>query len=110
MKLEISESIVTTTADALQLQTPAARIFLRIALENTILMDKKQQDYGSRNITKGGIFGCVLRASDKFERLFNLFEKRKARAINESIEDNFRDVSNYMNIAIMLKNHEWPND
>ncbi len=108
MKLEVSPVIVDQTATAMGLQTQAARIFLRIAMENAVLMDRKQLDYGPRNITKGGIFGCVLRASDKFERLFNLFEHRRARAINESIEDNFRDISNYMNIAIMLNNKEWP--
>lgn len=101
---------VATMATALELKTEAAKVFLRIAMENTLLMDKKQLDYGPHNIRKGGIFGCLLRASDKFERLFHLFNNRRGRATNESIRDSLRDISNYMNIAIMLDNKEWPNE
>ena len=93
---------------SLGLQTTAAKTFLRIALENTLLMDRKQLDYGSHNIRKGGIFGCILRASDKFERLFHLFNNRRRKATNESIRDSLRDISNYMIIAVMLDNNEWP--
>lgn len=97
-------------ATALDLKTVAGKVFLRIALENVVLMDKKQQDYGSHNIRKGGIFGCILRASDKFERLFNLFNNRRRVAVNESIRDSLRDISNYMIIAVMLDNKEWPSE
>lgn len=97
-------------ASTLGLKTYAAKLFLRIALENVLLMDKKQLDYGPHNIRKGGIFGCLLRSSDKFERLFHLFSGRRRRAVNESIRDSLRDISNYMIIAIMLDNKEWPNE
>lgn len=95
---------------SLGLETVAAKVFLRVALENTLLMDRKQKDYGPHNIRKGGIFGCLLRSSDKFERLFHLFNNRRRKATNESIRDSLRDISNYMNIAIMLDNGEWPNE
>lgn len=101
---------LNSIAATMDLKTTAGRVFLRIALENTLLMDKKQQDYGSHNIRKGGIFGCVLRASDKFERLFNLFNNRRRVAVNESIRDSLRDISNYMIIAVMLDNNEWPSE
>lgn len=101
---------INQVAAALDLKTAAAKTFLRIALENVILMDHKQLDYGSHNIRKGGIFGCILRASDKFERLFNLFNNRRRKATNESIRDSLRDISNYMIIAVMLDNGEWPNE
>jgi len=97
-------------AKKLGIETQAAKMFLAIALENCILMDNKQKDYGSANIRKGGTFGCVLRSSDKFERLFNLFNNRRRKAVNESIIDSFRDISNYMNIAIMLEKGQWPNE
>jgi hypothetical protein len=93
----------------LGIETEAAKEFATIALENILLMDRKQKDYGPHNIRKGGVFGCVLRASDKFERLFNLFNQgRRKRAINESIEDTYRDISNYMIIAMMLERGKWP--
>lgn len=101
---------IDKVAQDLQLQTAAGKTALRIALENIRLLDLKQLDYGSHNIRKGGIFGCILRASDKFERLFNLFNNRRRKATNESIRDSLRDISNYMIIAVMLDNGEWPND
>ena len=104
------EQFIYELSRALGLKTSAAQVFLEIALENVLLMDAKQQDYGSSNITKGGTFGCILRSSDKFERLFNLFQKRKRKAINESIIDSFRDISNYMNIAIMIEKGQWPKE
>lgn len=97
-------------ADQLGLKTSAGRIFLRIALENTLLMDGKQQDYGSKNISSFGTFGVVVRMNDKFERIKNLFKTKRKRAVNESIRDTFRDVSNYANIALMLEAKEWPNE
>lgn len=104
------EQFCNILANQLHIKTPAARIFLQHALENVLLMDAKQQDYGSANIRKGGTFGCLLRSSDKFERLFNLFNNRRKRAVNESILDSFRDISNYMIIAIMLEKGQWPKD
>jgi len=105
-----TEVDINQLADKLGIETSAARLFLAIALENVLLMDAKQKDYGSANIRKGGTFGCVLRSSDKFERLFNLFNNRRRKAVNESIIDSFRDISNYMNIAIMLEKGQWPNE
>jgi hypothetical protein len=114
MKLKLPDTYTQLESDSLAnllgIKTHAAKTFLRIALENAILMDRKQLDYGPRNISKGGIFGCLLRASDKFERLFHLFESNRKRAVNESIEDSFRGISNYMIIAIMLSNKEWPSE
>lgn len=108
--VEKSSEQVLDVCNRLGIKTQAARNFVIIALANAQLMDRKQQDYGSRNITKGGVFGCILRASDKFERLFNLYNKRRAKAVNEPIIDSFRDVGNYMIIALMLENGRWPNE
>ena len=97
-------------AQDLGLQTAAGKVFLRIALENTLLMDSKQQDYGSRNISAFGTHGVIVRMSDKFERLKNLFGKKRRRAVNESVLDTFRDISNYANIALMCELHQWPDE
>ena len=104
------ETFCTAIAKVIGLETSAARIFLFHALENALLMDAKQKDYGPHNISKGGTFGCLLRSSDKFERLFNLFNNKRKRAVNESIIDSFRDISNYMIIAIMLEKGQWPKE
>ena len=97
-------------AQRLGLKTQAARAFLIIALENTLLMDKKQQDYGSRNISDFGIVGVVIRMNDKFQRIKNLIGNRRKATVNESIRDTFRDVSNYAIIALLLDSKKWPNE
>lgn len=91
--------------------TKAGRTFLEIALENVILMDRKQRDYGSKNISGFGTYGVVVRMNDKFERIRNLFNSgRRKSAINESIKDSFRDISNYAIIALMLEAKLWPDE
>lgn len=94
--------------DDLGLKTSAGREALKITLENIVLLDGKQQDYGSKNISEFGAYGCVVRMSDKFERLKNLYKNRKKRVVNESIRDSFRDFSNYGIIALMCETGKWP--
>lgn len=104
----ISQLEIDQLAKMLGLHTATAKDFLKIALENVILFDRKHEAYGPNNIRKGGTFGCVLRSSDKFERLFTMFENRRRKLVNESILDNFRDISNYQIIAVMLEKGLWP--
>lgn len=94
----------------LNIETSAGKVFLRNALENVLLMDGKQRDYGSKNISSFGMFGVVVRMNDKFERIKNLFNQKRKRAVNESIIDSFRDISNYAIIAKMLHDREWPSE
>lgn len=94
----------------LGLKTQAAKEFLNIALENCILMDRKQLDYGSKNISDFGMIGVIIRMNDKFQRIKNLVENRRKASVNESIRDTFRDVSNYAIIALLLDNKRWPNE
>lgn len=119
MKLELPK---TFTADphpngldlligeaGLNLQTTAAKEFIKIALENALLMDKKQQDYGSRNISDFHTIGVVVRMNDKMQRIKNIMGKgKRKKAQNESIIDSFRDLSNYAIIAILLEKKLWP--
>ena len=107
--VDLCFTLVAEVADQLNLKTPAAREFLRYALANTLLMDRKQQDYGPGNIAGFGTFGVVVRMNDKMERLKTLYNSgRKRRAVNESIQDTFRDISNYGNIALMVDDSKWP--
>lgn len=108
--LSIPPELVTSVADQLKISTVAGRTFLTFALENAVLMDGKQQDYGSKNISSFGTFGVVVRMNDKFERIKNLFNNRRRRAVNESIRDSFRDISNYAIIALMLESKLWPKE
>lgn len=104
-------SIMNEIHQRLGLKTKAAQEFLRIALANTLLMDRKQLDYGPGNIAGYGTFGCVVRMNDKFERIKHLYMSgRRKRAINESLLDSFRDVGNYAIIALQLELNRWPNE
>ena len=104
-------SLLDTVNRILGLRTTAAKEYLRIVLANSILMDRKQLDYGPKNISGFGTFGVLVRMNDKFERIKHLYNKGKRRkAENESIEDTMRDIANYAVIALMLELGRWPNE
>jgi len=104
-----SETNLTKLVEDLQLKTSAAKTFLRYALANALLFDRKHTDYGPTNISGFGTFGVIVRMNDKHERLKTLFAKKKRRkAVNESVEDTLRDISNYAIIACIVEKGEWP--
>ena len=102
--------VLTSTAEALHIKTLVGREALRVALANVILIDRKQQDYGSGNIAKFGEFGCIVRMSDKFERVVNLMKHRRGKPVNESILDSYRDFSNYGILATLVALGLWPRE
>lgn len=62
---------------------------------------RKQHDYGHGNINRFGIYGVIVRLSDKIERLDNLGSKQ-VKPQNESIQDTLTDIVGYCVIALML--------
>ena len=103
---ELAEAI----AGSLEIKTEMGRRIIPIALECIELFDKKQQDYGSNNITMSGDLGVAVRLTDKVCRLQHLIRKRikeDASAQNESIEDSFMDAANYGLIGMMLERGLW---
>lgn len=91
-------------------KTKVAIPAFEIMCENLILLDRKQQDYGPRNISSFGLLGVTIRMNDKMERLKSLLGTKRRKPQNESIQDSFRDISNYGVIATMLSRGVWPND
>ncbi len=106
----VESPVINNLEAVLGLKTQAAKEFLRISLANVLLMDRKQIDYGSSNIAKFGASGCLIRMSDKFERLCNLTKSKRRKPANESIQDSYRDLSNYAIIALMCDLGRWPKD
>ena len=93
----------------LNLTTKAAEEFVRIALANALLMNRKQLDYGPTNISEFGPIGAIMRMNDKMQRIKHLHKGgRRKKAQNESLMDSFRDISNYGIIAMMLELNRWP--
>lgn len=94
--------------EALNVRTIAGKAVLRIFLENTLLMERKQLDYGPTNISKYGLMGVAVRLSDKVERIATLMGQRRRKPQNESLEDSFKDACNYGAIAQALIQGQWP--
>lgn len=101
---------LTNLLKELGIQTQAGKEFVLLSLSDAQLFDKKQHDYGSKNIADFGLFGCVVRMNDKFRRIQNLFVKGRRARVNESIRDNLTDISNYAKIARLLDTGKWPSE
>ncbi len=78
--------------------------FKNISDEIVCLLVKKDSDYGSNNLKKFGLFGILVRLSDKLERLNNLVGKNSIgqAKCDETIRDTFIDIAGYAINAIRL--------
>jgi len=78
--------------------------FKKISNEIVELLVKKNSDYGSDNLKKFGLFGILVRLSDKMERLRNLIYKDvvKSAKCDETIRETFIDIAGYAINAIRL--------
>ena len=85
--------------------TEMGRAALVVAIENVVVLDRKQRDYGSRNISEFGEIGILMRVWDKICRLKNLMGKETA--MNESIDDSWLDMANSALIAILVRRGIW---
>lgn len=108
---ETIDSLVSVIHTRLNLTTTASHEFLRLSLKDAMLFDKKQSDYGSRNISQFGMLGVLIRMSDKFERIKHLLtKKKKLIRVKESITDNMTDIANYSKIYRLLDAGKWPEE
>ena len=69
-------------------------------IENLLL--SKHNDYGSSNLLKHGLFGIVVRLSDKQARLDNLVGGGKTAKVSESVGDTLMDMAGYAIQALVL--------
>ena len=99
---ELAE-LVTKTLGTTQVQTVA---LVEVLLEYAELFDKKHHDYGSGNISKFGEFGALVRASDKVERLTNLWG-REGAVVEESLDQTWQDLLGYGAIGLLVRRGLW---
>lgn len=60
------------------------------------LLVKKRQAYGPHNLIRFGGIGIAIRASDKIDRLANLYQRGEVESADgECIEDAFKDLIGY---------------
>jgi len=79
--------------------------------ECLLLAKKKNADYTPENdalanLRLFGLYGIIVRLSDKMMRLVNLAKKNRERENNESIEDTLRDTINYCALALIMLQEE----
>ena len=108
-----------TDVEECELQYPETTSeFKRIMQEQYELFCKKQLDYGPGNIAVGtnlqteqekdvALMGVWFRMSDKIQRLKNMVVLGSTNVHNESIEDSYKDLSNYSVICQIVKNGKW---
>jgi|TARA_R100001443_G_scaffold17795_4_gene28345 hypothetical protein len=99
-KSEIKDLLV-----GLDLKTQMGKDALKEAVKFIKILDQKQQDYGSDNISLSGELGVIVRSQDKICRLKNLLGKEKVN--HESVSDSWMDLANYGLIGYMVHNKIW---
>lgn len=78
-----------------------------LAYRRNELMVRKNRDYGKHNVSKFGLFGILVRASDKLERLITLTKAGREGQNEESMADTLADLANYGTIGQMLRHDYW---
>jgi hypothetical protein len=96
-----------------------AKSFKENQQEQYELFARKMLSYGRGNISLGGnlsneedknltLTSIWIRISDKMNRLKNMVVKNQSNPLDdESIEDTWRDISNYSIIALLVGKDKW---
>ena len=92
--------------DHIGLKTEVGFKALELALADVQLLDSKHQDYGPGNIAAHGEYGVLVRCSDKLARLTKLLTNVE-QPKHESIEDSWKDLTNYGLIARIYRAGNW---
>ena len=111
-----SEAAAKVAYDSLGLKQEMTLETLKVMMDCAVLFDRKQHDYGSRNIagwpTKNqNIFGVLVRLNDKIQRLANLNQKASTgespQVQDEKLSDTAHDICNYGAILNLLVTNRW---
>ncbi len=74
--------------------------------EAALLLEGKQKDYGSGNISAFGEKGVIVRINDKIERLKTLVWNDKSPE-HEKVSDTWLDICNYGIIGLLCHRGDW---
>lgn len=73
------------------------------------LWKQRQKKYGPGNIAAFGEVGCMVRGFDKMARLKHLlFEGLGDDVDDETVEDSWKDLTNYAVMGLACHRDEWP--
>ena len=110
------KEMIKILSQFLNLKTEMGAERIRVAFKAIKLFDKKQNDYGSRNIRFSDIpemntLGVTIRLNDKIQRMLNLGLKGlkggDSQVKDESLWDTATDVCNYGAILMILLSDRW---
>ena len=101
-----AEGYMDKTAEALGIKTDMGLKAFHAFCEDAALLDTKQRDYGSANISAFGERGIVVRMNDKVERLKMLVWNGNAPQ-HEKVSDTWVDIANYGVICLLCHRGEW---
>jgi hypothetical protein len=94
------------------LKTDLGRALMGFFYAITLMADKKQQDYGSRNLTDFGPRGVLMRMYDKANRVRNLYfragREHTPAVIEEHVLETWGDWMIYEAIGWLMEARLWP--
>lgn len=104
-----SEIVIEQLVRVLDIQTEMGKEFVRQALVNAALFDRKQRDYGSGNYLMFGQKGAIMRCHDKLMRLKHMtFDKPEASpSVNEPVTETWDDLANIAVIGRLCADGRW---
>lgn len=82
--------------------------YLQAGTDALCVFDERHAKYGPGNIAAFGLTGCVVRASDKIERLKRAVMLDAGEFDDESVTDSLIDLANYALIGLACLRGEWP--
>lgn len=72
------------------------------------LWKKKQKSYGTGNIGEFGSVGCLIRSSDKIQRLKRHYINGTENPLSdETVEDTWLDLLGYAMMGLMCERGQW---
>ena len=110
------DQVLASLQTELGLATAQGKRALALAIECVRLLDTKQQDYGSNNISSSGELGIAVRLQDKVSRMRHILLKELTaregsaqvfKTNHEALEDSFKDAANYALIGLLLRRNRW---
>jgi len=73
------------------------------------LWKDRQKKYGPGNIAAFGEVGCLVRGHDKMARLRRALMDNLGRDMpDETIEDSWKDLTNYALMGLVCRRGQWP--
>lgn len=90
------QAYIDRTVDESQPEPEICKDEVRDVLERLAgIISRKNHDYGTDNLFQFGLFGILVRMSDKFERLKTYHQRGELKVTNETVEQALLDLAGY---------------